>query len=142
MQYATHLQYITAYPGAYALVAPSRLEDDQGGGQGAQAQDERVNARGIIGHTPGLGGRSHGDVEGRFRDINTHKERGRYHENLLYARPTLQDTGSMGPVNCSGCSRGRRADPRSPTVSHDQRGNGLARLYQMLGAATICQPNP
>src|SRR5438128_11427876 len=125
-----------------SLGAPSRLEDDQGGGPGAQAHDERVNARGSLGRPPSLRGRSDGDVAGRCGDINTPKERGRYQGNLLDARPTLQDTGSMGPGNCSGCSRGRRADPRSPTVSHDQRGNGLARLYQLLGAATLCQPNP
>ena len=101
----------------WPLVPPGRLKDNQGGGQGTQTGDERVNAWCIVGRTPGLGSRAHGDGEGRFRDINTHKERGRYHRNLLYARPTLQDTGSRGPVNCAGCSRGRRDDPRSSTVS-------------------------
>ena len=44
-----------------------------------------------------------------------HELRG--HRTLLDARPTLQDTGSTGPVSCASCARGRRDDPRSPMIS-------------------------
>ena len=36
---------------------------------------------------------------------------------LLSGRPALQDTGLVGPDNCSGSVREGRADPGCPTVS-------------------------
>jgi hypothetical protein len=54
---------------------------------------------------------------GRLRDIKTDKHELRGHRDLLDARPTLQDTGSTGPVSCASCARGRRDDPRSPMIS-------------------------
>ena len=66
------------------------------------------------------------DIELGFGHINTNKELGLRHTRLL-AGPTLQDTGSMAPDNCSGSGSSGRDDPGSPTVSTDLRGIGLSR---------------
>ena len=67
-----------------------------------------------------------GDIELGFGDINTNKDLLLRHTRLLND-PTLQDTGSMAPDNCTGSGSTGRVDPGSPTVSYDQRGIGLTR---------------
>jgi hypothetical protein len=85
--------------------ATGGFDHDEGGRELGELVHERFDLGVLIEDLPGLITGSQCDVQSSFGHINTDKQRRRFHLKLLSGRPALQDTGLVGPDNCSGSVR-------------------------------------
>jgi hypothetical protein len=102
------------------------LQHHQRRGQRLALRDQRGDPGLGVGRPPACAGRAPSDVALGCGSIHPPHPLTLGPRRLLTG-PTLPDTGSLAPDNCSGSSRNGRDDPGSLTVSPDLRSSGLSR---------------